>query len=857
MPEYGAVKGWNNRIRIGVSSAANESIWKAGRDPLLNSFSLETSTDIEKIWVVGSREPVSIIEGVTDITGSLERNLYSKNATYNEFIYVNDSTHYDLLKATGLSGEESLSCKILYNSLSNDPNKKYNRILDNVKFHDYRITHSARDIVVESVDFDASRLYILAKRMITIIGTNTTLNDYQVKIELNTSNFDFTHTSKDGSGVFFIDRNENEIPHWVETWNSSNAVVWCKVPMIPANSSTHIWMVYGDVDVQTKSNGDATFEFFDDFESSFGPKDYFAANGMSQPLYGIINYPPVVYYNGKTYIVWQADRGLDPYIIYYDHQTKTWSDKYKVGINPLNNDDHGAPAIAIDGNGHIHVFWGCHAGFGAMKHAKSANPEDISSWTTLADVPLTDPTYPNLVVDGNDMYLFYRSGSASSGSHLWYVKSTDNGDSWSAEYDIVDAPSNGCVYMGTLELKNGKIHFAWTYNYGGGIGEGRRNIYHAYLDTSNGHLYSVDGTDLGTNITESEADTYCKVVDTGSDVSNQPTMHLDASGNPHIIYIKGAESNFTFYYTRWDGSTWTTPVSITTTDNVFNYVDFILYSLTNIEAYLTTSGQNGRGGDIEKWNWDGTSWSKDHTVLSETVSGVPLDMPIVPVNFNSDLKVIFCQVKPDDYSDSSLKLYAYDGSNFVQNILCLLDLDKWEGYTNDFEVAEGRLRCKKNTLTSIVARNSSMADCIIEYEVYSFGCGAGIYAYGTAIFRKQANGDFFWAGYYDRDDVPLAQVYAYINGSHTTLAENTNIGLCPDYTNSHWRIEIHGDTVEVFADTDPKGQGILKVSYTGLNSYISTAGQFGIHAKALGVPYVEFDNFRVRKYASPEPTVII
>ena len=35
MPEYGAVKGWNNRIRIGVSSALNESIWKAGRDPYL------------------------------------------------------------------------------------------------------------------------------------------------------------------------------------------------------------------------------------------------------------------------------------------------------------------------------------------------------------------------------------------------------------------------------------------------------------------------------------------------------------------------------------------------------------------------------------------------------------------------------------------------------------------------------------------------------------------------------------------------------------------------------------------------------------------------------------------------------
>jgi len=45
MPEYGAVKGWKNRVRIGLESAPNESIWHDGRDPLLNSLTMDTSVD--------------------------------------------------------------------------------------------------------------------------------------------------------------------------------------------------------------------------------------------------------------------------------------------------------------------------------------------------------------------------------------------------------------------------------------------------------------------------------------------------------------------------------------------------------------------------------------------------------------------------------------------------------------------------------------------------------------------------------------------------------------------------------------------------------------------------------------------
>ena len=158
MAEYGAVKGWKNRIRIGLESCSNESIWHDGRDPLLNSFTMDTSVDIDKVFVIGTRDAVSMIEGVQEVTGSLERNLYSKNATYNEFIYAGNNSYLDLLTATGMYGESLQSCKILMNTTSNSASANYNRVIYGVKFHSYRTSTGAGDIVTESVDYDATNI---------------------------------------------------------------------------------------------------------------------------------------------------------------------------------------------------------------------------------------------------------------------------------------------------------------------------------------------------------------------------------------------------------------------------------------------------------------------------------------------------------------------------------------------------------------------------------------------------------------------------------------------------------------------------------------------------------------------------
>ena len=110
------------------------------------------------------------------------------------------------------------------------------------------------------------------RRAVTITNnTSTELTDFQVRIELNSSNFDFSKANADGSDIRFTeDDGETLIPHWIEKWDGSNqvAVVWVKVPYVPANGTATIYLYYSNSSAADASDPEAVFEFFDDFEGS-------------------------------------------------------------------------------------------------------------------------------------------------------------------------------------------------------------------------------------------------------------------------------------------------------------------------------------------------------------------------------------------------------------------------------------------------------------------------------------------------------------------------------------------------------------------------------------------------------------
>ena len=101
-------------------------------------------------------------------------------------------------------------------------------------------------------------------RVITITNGGSAQTNYQVRVHIE----DTSNMQSNGADLRFTnDANTVKYPYWVESWATNDAYVWVKVSSIPAGKS-YMRMWYGNADTSSESDGDATFEFFDDFEDT-------------------------------------------------------------------------------------------------------------------------------------------------------------------------------------------------------------------------------------------------------------------------------------------------------------------------------------------------------------------------------------------------------------------------------------------------------------------------------------------------------------------------------------------------------------------------------------------------------------
>ncbi|RLG06857.1 MAG: hypothetical protein DRN68_06310, partial [Thaumarchaeota archaeon] len=98
------------------------------------------------------------------------------------------------------------------------------------------------------------------RREITITNVNGTLTDYQILVELNSSNFNFSHAQENGSDIRFVaSDDETLLSHWIEVWNATNqsAKIWVNVSEV--TEGTKIFMYYGNENASDASDVNATF----------------------------------------------------------------------------------------------------------------------------------------------------------------------------------------------------------------------------------------------------------------------------------------------------------------------------------------------------------------------------------------------------------------------------------------------------------------------------------------------------------------------------------------------------------------------------------------------------------------------
>jgi len=111
--------------------------------------------------------------------------------------------------------------------------------------------------------------YIYRRRVHIKELSGKTLTDYQIRIEIGAGDPIWEHARSAGEDIRFCYHPEEEmLSYWIEKFDpdAEEAIIWVKVPEIPANSEIEIFMYYGNPTVASASDGVATFVFFDDFD---------------------------------------------------------------------------------------------------------------------------------------------------------------------------------------------------------------------------------------------------------------------------------------------------------------------------------------------------------------------------------------------------------------------------------------------------------------------------------------------------------------------------------------------------------------------------------------------------------------
>jgi hypothetical protein len=270
------------------------------------------------------------------------------------------------------------------------------------------------------------------------------LNYFQVHLSLDSS-FDFANAKVDGSDLRFTsDDGTTSIPFWIERWNygASTASVWINVPSIPTTGAT-VYLYYGYASASSASNGDVTFDLFDDFESGRTASGYYTLGAAQTAL---TQQDPVIWEHSAphTLSVLQDNSGGYTYTGYYGLQGyPPGGGACAVGIGLAYSDDlttwvkYGSNPLSLNGSPFLNGRWPSVLKIGStyyMLYEKDfctnssivlATSSDSIHFTDVKTIVTNEPGYanqnPNLFLNPNDgkYYIYWYHGDDST---FWQIR---------------------------------------------------------------------------------------------------------------------------------------------------------------------------------------------------------------------------------------------------------------------------------------------------------------------------------------------------------------------------------------------------------------------------------------------------
>ena len=143
----GVSRGWKGVVRIADSKTTITN--GSAPDPKLTSAPIDVSTTLEKLYIIGTRDPDEISQGSREISGSVERNFDGGNVAY-----YGGLISLDEVCEIGVENSSEYTIFIAPNGSGNAP-EFYIR---GARFGSYSLSITADGITTESAEWVATNV---------------------------------------------------------------------------------------------------------------------------------------------------------------------------------------------------------------------------------------------------------------------------------------------------------------------------------------------------------------------------------------------------------------------------------------------------------------------------------------------------------------------------------------------------------------------------------------------------------------------------------------------------------------------------------------------------------------------------
>ena len=296
--------------------------------------------------------------------------------------------------------------------------------------------------------------------------------------------------------------------------------------------------------------------------------------------------------SGTLHLIWYNQKGAD-FELYHRKSTNqgaTWTPAKRLTWNSGYSFD---PAIVVDSSDNIHVVWFDNTpGNWEIYYMKSTNSG--VSWTTKRLTWTSGSSYhPAIAVDSSDFIYVVWSDFSPGNWEIYYKKSTDSGNSWTANKRLTWT-SNGSenADIGIDSLDN--IHVVWDES------NSDRSFWEIYFKRSTNGGLSWSTKRLTWN----------------PGFSSDPKIKIDTTNHIHIVWRDTTPGADEIYYKKstngglsWSTKrlTWTIAVSYgqSITTDLSNYIYVVLYDATpgNKEIYFKKSMNGGATWTTKRLTW--------------------------------------------------------------------------------------------------------------------------------------------------------------------------------------------------------------------------------------------------------------